>query len=199
MQKSLISNRQNFLFLKLIKYSKIFWTNIRILSRYRNDENGLLTLREDHPVLSATDERSGQREWGEEWETVGRKRHDRTMPAYDNYTSTGQLHPYTAVIRTIPGAADPVCLAARLDSTRVDLTWCGSTVTDESLSVLSPDWHTRGTYHRTKAGTVSPRHDFLSLKCNWRVNWIFIHIRRCVHKQFRPNGGNICEYISFLV
>lgn len=128
--------------------------------------------------------KEAQREWSKEWETVGRKRHDRTMPAYDNYTSTGQLHPYTAVIRTIPGAADPVCLAAQLDSTQLESTWCGSTVTDESLSVLSPDWHTRGAYHRTKAGTVSwvsPCHDFLSLKYNWWVNWIFMPGHRCTN------------------
>lgn len=73
------------------------------------------------PLYRGVAERSTRRERDEEWETVGRKRHDRTMPAYDNYTSTGQLHPYTAVIRE-PFLVPPTwsCLAAQPDSVRLD-------------------------------------------------------------------------------
>lgn len=93
-----------------------------------------------------------------------------------------------------PFPEPPTRSASRLNSTQLESTWCGSTVTDESLSVLSLDWHTRGAYRRTKAGTVSPCHDFLSLKRNWWVNWIFMHVHRYVHKQPRPE---ILAKISF--
>lgn len=107
------------------------------------------------------------------------------MPAYDNYTSTGQLHPYTAVIRE-PFLVPPTrsCLAARLNSTRLDLTRFDSTVTDESLSVLSPDWHTRDAYCRTEADTAPLRVvNFLSRVIDELIKHLCLHVCKLICKR----------------
>lgn len=116
------------------------------------------------PLYRGVTERSTRREWDEEWETVGRKRHDRTMPALRIIIRRRDTTPpvYGCDSRAIPGAADLV-RASRLNPTRFDSNQIDSAVTDESLSVLSPDWHdarrvlpNRGRYEAPPGREFSP-------------------------------------------